>query len=173
MRDTSSAGAVAIVEVHDCEIRLPYSYPERGPDIRWLTPIFHPNISFSGFVNLRAIGLPWQPTMTLDIVCERLWDIARLAYIDLQTASNFAAKNWFSEQHELSLPLDLRPVRDQLGQSSENIIYYERRGDRSITLPVKEADVLYIGEDTPVPETPRRIPPSRDVDDEDVFYIGE
>ena len=43
------------LEEHQFEIRLPFSYPQRAPDIRWITPIFHPNISNSGFINLEEI----------------------------------------------------------------------------------------------------------------------
>src|SRR5687768_12904531 len=45
----SAAGSdISIVELHQVDLRLPFSYPQRPPDIRWLTPILHPNISFSG-----------------------------------------------------------------------------------------------------------------------------
>ena len=55
-RDTSSRADVEFVELHKIDLRLPYSFPRRPPDIRWITPIFHPNISFSGFINLKDIG---------------------------------------------------------------------------------------------------------------------
>jgi len=181
-RDTSPTSDVEIVELHKVDIRLPYAYPERGPDIRWLTPIFHPNVSFSGFINLKQIGLPWDYGITLDVIVERLWDVARLAYFNPEKAVNYSAKNWFESESTLRLPLDHRPLRDKAAPSSSNIIRYERRGDSKVDLQkASQADkVFYIGEDTAPPEPPpRRIPPRRRVppagshpDDDDILYIG-
>jgi len=33
----SGQAVIEFLDQHRCELRLPYSYPERGPDIRWLT----------------------------------------------------------------------------------------------------------------------------------------
>ena len=55
-RASSSRSEIEYVDQHRVEIRLPYSYPQRPPDIRWTTPILHPNISFSGFINVKDIG---------------------------------------------------------------------------------------------------------------------
>src|SRR5262245_30162341 len=54
-RDVAQSGEVSIIELHQIEMRLPYAYPASPPDIRWLTPILHPNVSFSGFVNLNEM----------------------------------------------------------------------------------------------------------------------
>ena len=62
------ARAVKMADRHEVEIRLNYGYPRAAPDVRWLTPIFHPNVSFSGFIHLRDIGLPWEPTVQLSQV---------------------------------------------------------------------------------------------------------
>ncbi len=174
---------VEFADVHRCEVRLPYSYPDRPPDVRWLTPIVHPNVSFSGFINLRDIGLPWEKGMNLDVLCERLWDVARAAYMDLDKANNYSAKSWYEKESSLRLPFDHRQLRDKSAPAGSNVIQYERRGDRSVSLPSSEtaADVIIIGEDTPVPEMPARRPlPSRPVrprrpkrDDDDVLYIGD
>jgi len=181
-RDTSPSSDVEIVELHKCDIRLPYAYPERGPDIRWLTPIFHPNVSFSGFINLKQIGLPWDKKITLDVVVERLWDVTRLAYFNPDKAVNYSAKNWFESENTLRLPLDHRPLRDKSAPSSSNVIHYERRGESKVDLQKsgQAENVFYIGEDTPPPEPPlRRVPPRRRVppvgpppDDDDILYIG-
>src|SRR4051812_1403038 len=31
-----------------CDVVLPVGYPESPPDVRWLTPVWHPNIGQSG-----------------------------------------------------------------------------------------------------------------------------
>src|SRR4051812_26746051 len=71
--------AVTVIELHRIELRLPFAYPESPPDIRWLTPLWHPNVSFSGCVGMTDLGVVWSPQMPIDVVCERLWDVARAA----------------------------------------------------------------------------------------------
>ena len=170
-RSSSSQDKLDRIQLHRCDLRLPYSYPDRPPDIRWLTPIFHPNVSFSGFISLRDIGLPWERKLTLDVVCERLWDVARLAYLDLEKATNYSARDWFQEEnHGIEVPLDGRPLRNKLSGETSNVVRYRRRGDRKIELPGAEvSDVFYIGEDTPTPV----LPGNRDWEGDDVLYIGD
>ena len=173
-RSLSSGSEVEKVELHRCEIRIPYAFPERPPDIRWLTPICHPNISFSGLVKLRDVGLPWEADLGLDIICERLWDMARLAYYDEERATNYAARNWLSEQDEVKLPLDHRPLRDKTMPTSSNVVKYERKAkserptvrEKKPKDPKKKDDVFFIGDETPTPSVPRRR------GDDDVMYIG-
>jgi ubiquitin-protein ligase len=168
-RDPSTRGEVELIELHRCDLRLPYSYPDRPPDIRWITSIFHPNISFSGFINLRDIGLSWHSGSTLAEVCERLWDVARLSYMNLDRAVNYAARNWHKEQQELELPVDTRSLRDRVRPVNPNVVRYERRGaERAVRPRLLEGDVLYIGEDTPAPEVPRGGAWS---DDDNILYI--
>ena len=169
-RASSYQAEVEYLDRHECEIRLGYGFPERPPEVRWLTPVFHPNISYSGSVKLEDCGLDWQEDLTLDVVCERIWDLARLAWIDLETARNISAKKFFSEQREITLPVDARPLRDQGGPSPSNVMHYQR-GPGSPA--VADDGILYIGEDTPTPELPRRSPTRRPRDDDDVFYIGD
>ncbi|MCO6457820.1 MAG: hypothetical protein J5I93_21145 [Pirellulaceae bacterium] len=192
-REPAAAGQLVLVDEHRCELRLSYSYPEHAPDVRWLSPIFHPNVSFSGYINLRDIGIPWESRVGLDVVCERLWDVARFATLNLERAANFAAQNYFWQQTDWSLPTDPRPLRGLVYPSAENLVQYELRGqaEAPILRARPAADVLFIGEDTPVPPDPlplapvprgnvwqaRRAPtgpaaaqPGRD---DDVLYIGD
>ncbi len=173
-RDTTSRGDVKSVELHRVELRLPYAYPKAAPDIRWVTPIFHPNVSFSGFIHLADVGIPWDGQVTLDVVCERLWDVARLAYVHLDKATNYSAKNWFEEQRVLKLPVDVRPLRDRAAPAAENVVRYQRRGQQPPQPGRGQTakDILFIGEDTPTPDLPVR-GVRRPSDDNDVLYIGD
>ena len=134
-RETSADAEIEAVELHKVELRLPYSYPRRSPDIRWMTPIFHPNVSFSGFLNVKDIGLPWDQDLGLDVLCERLWDVARLAYMNLENAANYSAKNWFEDECQISLPVDSRPLRDKNTTTGSNVIQYQRIGTSGQPLP--------------------------------------
>lgn len=175
-RNSSSNSDIEIIEVHRCDIRLPYSYPERAPDVRWLTPIFHPNVSFSGFINMKEIGLPWDKGLTLDIICERLWDVARLSYMNLEKATNYAAKSYFESDSAMKVPVDARLLRDVAAPAGSNVIHYERRGGEGVKLPDAKppaADVMFIGDDAgkpPIQAKPAR-PPVVRRDDDDILFI--
>ncbi len=163
-----------MTDKHELEIRIPYAYPERPPEVRWTSPVFHPNVSPAGYVDLTEIGLHWNADMPLAAVCERLWDVARLAFVHLEDATNYSAATWMKEDCQREFPLDERPLRNQPAAANPNVVKYRRRGktaELTATEPVVEEDVLFIGEDTPVPDEarPRRNPNQND----DVFYIGE
>lgn len=175
-RSISARADVEYVELHEIDMRLPFSYPKLPPDIRWVTPILHPNVSFSGFIQLRDVGLPWDDTVTLDAVCERLWDVARMAYINLDRATNFSAKSWVERPDRITLPVDNRILRDKMPPSGVNVIRYQRRGAGRNAPPRVGEEVLFIGEDTPIPPMPRpgyrpRRPDQGD--DDDILYIGD
>lgn len=179
-RDVVKPGDVTLVEHHQVELRLPYAYPASPPDIRWLTPILHPNISFSGFVNLNEMGLPWLPSVGLDVICERLWDMARGSYLNLDRSTNYSAKNWYEDECKFSLPVDPRPLRLGSVASTSNIVRYTQRAGEGIrwASPGTSGEVMFIDENTPVPATPgspSRVAVSRRrpaASDGDVFYIG-
>jgi ubiquitin-protein ligase len=165
---------IQLIDEHRCELRLNLSYPERPPDVRWMTALLHPNISFGGFIRLSDIGLPWHADLELEAICERLWDVARLAYFDLENATNHAARQWLATQQEFALPVDPRPLRDRIVGGNTNIVRYERRDGRGVLLPQasEEGSILYIDEDTPVPTLPSAAAPQRP-DDDEIIYIGE
>jgi len=174
-RDVSSQTEVTIVELHKIDLRMPYSYPSSPPDIRWLTPIWHPSVSFSGFVNPADLGIAWTSDVPIDALCERLWDMARGAFINPEKTANYAAKNWFEKECSRPLPVDQRPLRDRV--SGSNIVRYQRRGGSAVQFAGVPAttEVLFIDESTPTPPLPQRqayVPVSRRGENQDVFYIG-
>lgn len=171
-RSTDASESIEFVALHRCELRLSFSYPDRPPDIRWLTPLFHPNVSFSGFIELEEVGLPWDPDVGLDVVCERLWDVARLAFVNTEDSTNYAAQAWFREECQLELPVDHRPLRDSAAvQQSSNIVRYRRRsrgdaGTASSGSP--EGDVFFIGDEAPPPVAGGSV---EDDNNDDILYI--
>lgn len=158
-------------DVHELEIRLGFAYPERPPEIRCKTDIFHPNISSVGFIKLDECGLEWEPEMNLDVVCERLWDVIRCAFINKDKSSNYSAQKWFNEQNLIGFPVDERPLRNLSTPAPGNVVEYERGPVGGST---SDSDVLYIGDDAPAPELPKQqrpaAPPKRK-DDDDILYI--
>ena len=138
-RDASASSEVTLIELHQIDLRMPYSYPASPPDIRWVTPLWHPNVSFSGFVNPADIGLVWTSEIPLDLVCERLWDVARGQFLNLNKATNYAAKNWFERECNYQLPLDSRALRDGSGgaRAGSNVVRYERRAGQACSSPAR------------------------------------
>jgi hypothetical protein len=169
-RDSSPNAKAEIVREHEIELRLPYGYPTMGPDVRWISPIYHPNVSFSGFVNLADVGIDWSPEMGLDMICERLWDVIRLDHYNNERAVNYSAKKWIEEQEALPLPVDARPLRDKAAGVNRNVVKYRRRGQPE-PIGVDSDEVLYI-DDTPTPPLP---PAGRGIKrtsgNEDILYI--
>src|ERR1044072_5943064 len=47
---------IMLRDQHEVTIRLGASYPRMMPELSWKSPIFHPNISSSGFVCLGGYG---------------------------------------------------------------------------------------------------------------------
>lgn len=167
-RAGAAHGGAEICELQRIEIRLPFSYPDAPPDVRWLTPICHPNVSHGGFLSLRELGIDWNPQMMLDILCERLWDAARFAYVNSNEVINYTAQRWLDQQSPEDLPFDPRPLRDALPADNPNVVRYVRRDGHKLVLPaVRETtEILFINEDTPTPRLPTR-------GDDEVFYIGD
>jgi ubiquitin-protein ligase len=105
-------GNVHSHESHRVEIKLGASYPRALPEIRWVTPIYHPNISEIGMVCLGGYGTHWAPSIQLDELCNMLWDMARYHNYDIRSPYNREAALWVSHQTAFRFPLDGRPLRD-------------------------------------------------------------
>lgn len=164
-----AVGRPALVTQHEVEVRLPSDYPQQPPDVRWLSPLLHPNLSLGGVVQLADLQLPWSSDMGLDVVCERLWDVARGAYFDLLRTVNESARPWYDAETPLALPLDDRPLRNAAAERASNIVRYCRTGEQW-NWPVADG-IYFIGEETETPQlaTP---PAERSSKSEDVLYIG-
>jgi ubiquitin-protein ligase len=101
------------LDAHRVEIKLGTSYPRTVPELRWLTPIFHPNISEIGMVCLGGYGTHWVPSIQLDDLCIMLWDMARYHNYDIRSPYNREAALWVAGQTAFRFPVDDRPLRDK------------------------------------------------------------
>jgi hypothetical protein len=116
-------GKVAVQERHEVEVKLGASYPRTMPEIRWLTPIYHPNISEIGMVCLGGYGTHWVPSLMLVDLFGMLWDMARFQNYDIRSPYNREAALWIAHQTTFRFPLDPRPLRDlrvALGRVASN-----------------------------------------------------
>lgn len=107
-----SRGKVGVQDRHEVEIKLGASYPRTMPELRWLTPIYHPNISEIGMVCLGGYGTHWVPSLNLDELCGMLWDMARYHNYDVRSPYNREAALWVANQTSFLFPMDTRPLRD-------------------------------------------------------------
>src|SRR3954451_1627854 len=105
-------GKVKAFHAHRVEIKLGASYPRTIPEIRWLSPIYHPNISEIGMVCLGGYGTHWVPSVQLDELCMMLWDMARYHNYDIRSPYNRDAALWVANQTSILFPTDARPLRD-------------------------------------------------------------
>jgi len=105
-------GKVKFVNYHRVEIKLGASYPRTIPELRWLTPVYHPNISEIGMVCLGGYGTHWVPSIQLDELCMMLWDMARYFNYDIRSPYNRDAALWVANQTAILFPTDPRPLRD-------------------------------------------------------------
>jgi hypothetical protein len=105
-------GKVGNRDRHEVEIKLTASYPRTIPELRWLTPIYHPNISEIGMVCLGGYGTHWVPSLQLDELCVMLWDMARYFNYDIRSPYNRDAALWVANQTHFAFPTDVRPLRD-------------------------------------------------------------
>lgn len=108
---------VMIQKRHEVIIGLGASYPRVMPKLRWVSPIFHPNISGSGTVCLGGYGTYWVPSLNLDELCEMLWDMVRYRNYDVTSPYNREAAEWARYQRKYQFPVDPRPIRDRVAEA--------------------------------------------------------
>jgi ubiquitin-protein ligase len=180
-------GKVVVRDFHEVEIKLGASYPRTMPELRWLTPIYHPNISEIGMVCLGAYGTHWVPSLALDELCVMLWDMARYQNYDIRSPYNREAALWAANQTAFRFPIDARALRDKraaLGRTEAEVFPLYRTdtgaiplGDGAAPRPKIEGDSMVILDmeidlrprprdmaDRPIPPpTPVPPPPAVDV----------
>ena len=134
------------VQEHEIELNLPVTFPSVEPELRWLTPIFHPNVSLSGYLDLQDIGFRWSSEMSLIVICERLWDIARFAWVDVDSANNYSAKRKWNEG-AFKAPTDDRVMKSKSTTPMSNIVSYQKLG--SVTeVEIVQPEIIEIGDES-------------------------
>ena len=113
------ATEVEVIQRHEVQIKLTAAYPRMIPELHWLTPIFHPNISAGGVVCLGGYGTHWVPSLKLDELCHMLWDMIRYKNFDIQSPYNREAALWARDQRVYELPLDNRQLRNRIDRKKE------------------------------------------------------
>ncbi len=115
-----------------CRLTLGEDFPRRPPQARWLSRMWHPNVSQFGVVPWEALELPWDRKCRIEDVVARLWEILSWKRFDTAEAVNAPAARWFAEQGEPPI-LDLRGLRD-LAEHQQSVVVGYRRDARGLTL---------------------------------------
>lgn len=139
-------GEVMLRDRHEVVVELGAAYPRMIPNLQWKTPIFHPNISANGVVCLGGYGTHWVPSLTLDELCNMLWDMIRFKNFDTDSPYNREAAFWAKNQTQFAFPLDRRPLRDRVSHAGAvgntgDLTY----NDRKVSPPPVVVDVNSIG----------------------------
>jgi ubiquitin-protein ligase len=101
-------------EQHEVTIYLHAEYPLKQPQLKWLTPIFHPNIHVTGAVCIGA----WWPAKKLDDLLLGMAEMVQYKNYDPKDPMNSKAAAWALRNKNL-FPVDKRALK---GQSLEDLI---------------------------------------------------
>ena len=93
-------------ETHDVQVYLHSEYPQKQPQLKWLTPIFHPNIHITGAVCIGA----WWPAKPLDELLLTMGEMVQYKNLDPKDPMNSRAASW-SLRHKHLFPIDGRPLK--------------------------------------------------------------
>ncbi|HEY9207223.1 MAG TPA: ubiquitin-conjugating enzyme E2 [Candidatus Methanoperedens sp.] len=103
--------APAFSNHHLVEIYLGSEYPTRQPYVKWLTPIFHPNILGSDHrYNPGKVCLgKWAPSISLGDLCIKLAEMIQYKNYDTKSPLNTQAAVW-ADENAHHLPVDKRDL---------------------------------------------------------------
>lgn len=110
----TSAGKPVYRDDHEVSIYLHAEYPLKQPHLKWMTPIFHPNIHSTGAVCIGA----WWPAKTLDELILTLGEMVQYKNLGPKDPMNSRAATW-ALRNKRHFPVDDRPLK---GRSLEDKI---------------------------------------------------
>jgi ubiquitin-protein ligase len=108
IKKLSGNGQPVYSERHEVNVYLHAEYPLKQPQLKWLTPIFHPNIHSTGAVCIGA----WWPAKTLDELLLTLAEMVQYKNLGPKDPMNSKAAAW-ALRHKSSFPVDDRPLKGQ------------------------------------------------------------
>lgn len=106
VESVSGSGQPNYRALHDVSIYLHAEYPYKQPQLKWMTPIFHPNIHVTGAVCIGA----WWPAKTLDELLLTLGEMVQYKNYEPRDPMNSKAASW-ALQHKSLFPVDKRELK--------------------------------------------------------------
>lgn len=139
---------VTIGDHQEVEIELGSDYPRKRPNVRWLTPIAHPNINSGGAVCFGNFASNWSPSVRLADLTEILWDYARLAILNPHSGygGSGGSKTWAELDQKYKFPVDKRLLRDKIlpNDVGSSILRPEGGPDDIVILNDSESDCQFL-----------------------------
>jgi ubiquitin-protein ligase len=108
VENVNGSGQAIYRDVHEVRIYLHAEYPLKQPQLKWMTPIFHPNIHTTGAVCIGA----WWPAKTLDELLLTLGEMVQYKNLGPKDPMNSKAAAWSMRNKQL-FPIDPRPLKGQ------------------------------------------------------------
>lgn len=102
-------------ENHRVEVVLPIEYPTKHPQMRWLTPLFHPNVNEEGTYVCIDV---WYPSKFLDDLCLMLGRMIQYRNYNPYSFVRLNAALW-SRDERRRFPVDRRPLRRGEARTAE------------------------------------------------------
>ena len=134
---------------HEVEIYCDRDYfPLKPPNLRWLTPIWHPNIQHVEPKNVCVNKNEWLGATGLDWLCELLFDMVQY-------------RNYHAA-HEKPFPLDLEVARWVLDFAEPNDIVNKRRGKYVDNKPFLRPGASLLPNKAPAPSLTLVAPPVKE-----------
>ncbi|XP_075298890.1 ubiquitin-conjugating enzyme E2 T isoform X2 [Opisthocomus hoazin] len=136
--------------IFNLEIIVPERYPFEPPKIRFLTPIYHPNIDSAGRICLDVLKLPpkgaWRPSLSIAtlltsiqlLMAEPNPDDPLMADISSEYKYNkqlflLNAREWTekhaSQQQRASKPLEEKTNQSETSAAKESAVQKRKRSD--------------------------------------------
>lgn len=106
VESVNGAGAPRLRALHDVSIYLHAEYPLKQPQLKWLTPIFHPNIHLTGAVCIGA----WWPAKTLDELLLTMGEMIQYKNYEPKDPMNSRAASW-ALRNRTRFPIDSRELK--------------------------------------------------------------
>lgn len=101
-----ATGQPCITVNHEVEIYLHSGYPSKQPQLKWITPIYHPNINGR---NGRVCIQYWIPSMTIADLVIMLGNMVRYANYNISSPLDSQAAKW-AEKNKDRFPIDSREL---------------------------------------------------------------
>ena len=106
VENITGSGSPLYREHHDVSVYLHAEYPLKQPQLKWMTPIFHPNIHVTGAVCIGA----WWAAKTLDELLLTLGDMVTYKNYDPRDPMNSKAASW-ALRNKNQFPVDNRNLK--------------------------------------------------------------
>lgn len=110
-------GEPILRDVHEVSIYLHAEYPLKQPQLKWLTPMFHPNIHNTGAVCIGA----WWPAKTLDELILSMGDMIQFKNLDPKDPMNSKAAAW-AIRNKHRFPIDDRNLKGSSSLSDQIVL---------------------------------------------------